>query len=51
MNKDLTRQEEYELLKALCVKIYLARNLTYSEKALMEALDEIDRWGREENCN
>tara|TARA_R110000772_G_scaffold249530_2_gene363911 strand:+ start:61846 stop:62256 length:411 start_codon:yes stop_codon:yes gene_type:complete len=45
------KEEDYDLLKTICNKIYGARNYTLDGNAVSKFLVEIDNWGREENKN
>lgn len=49
--ESIDKEEEYRLLKSICNQIYIARNITLSENSIIDALEKIDRWGREENTN
>lgn len=49
--KSISREEEYDLLKAICSTLYIARNITHSETLFEEALSLLDKWGRDENTN
>lgn len=39
---DLTKEEQLSVLMDLCGKIYIARNITLSEKDLVSYLKQID---------
>ena len=54
MNDTVVTVKEIERLGKcadICSKIYIARNITHSEKDLLNALKEIDRLLRDKNEN
>lgn len=50
-SRAVEEEDEFTLLKSICNQIYIARNITLSESSIIDALEKIDRWGREENKN
>lgn len=57
MEQNLKRIDEYEpldqlnILKLICNRIYIARNITLSEESILDSLKQIDMLFRDENLN
>ena len=55
--KDLKRIDKYDsltqlmILKDVCNRIYIARNITMSHDSMIDNLEKIDRLFRDENYN
>ena len=55
--KDLKRIDEYDsltqlmILKDICNRMYIARNITMSQDSMIDNLEKIDRLFRDENYN
>ena len=55
--KDLKRIDKYDsltqlmILKDVCNRIYIARNITMSQDSMIDNLEKIDRLFRDENYN
>jgi hypothetical protein len=50
--QDFPRDEQLAILKDICNKIYIARNISMSPDTIIENLEEIDRLFRDnENYN
>ena len=55
--KDLKRIDKYDsltqlmILKDICNRMYIARNITMSQDSIIDSLEKIDRLFRDENYN
>ena len=55
--KDLKRIDKYDsltqlmILKDICNRMYIARNITLSQDSIVDNLEKIDRLFRDENYN
>ena len=55
--KDLKRIDKYDsltqlmILKDICNRMYIARNITMSQDSMIDNLEKIDRLFRDENYN
>jgi hypothetical protein len=55
--KDLKRIDKYDsltqlmILKDICNRMYIARNITMSQDSIVDNLEKIDRLFRDENYN
>jgi hypothetical protein len=55
--KDLKRINKYNsldqltILKDICNRMYIARNIALSQDSMIDNLEKIDRLFRDENCN
>ncbi len=55
--KDLKRIDKYDsltqlmILKDICSRMYIARNITMSQDSMIDNLEKIDRLFRDENYN
>ena len=55
--KDLKRIDKYDsltqlmILKDICNRMYIARNITISQDSIVDNLEKIDRLFRDENYN
>jgi hypothetical protein len=55
--KDLKRIDKYDsltqlmILKDICNRMYIARNITLSQDSMIDNLEKIDRLFRDENYN